>query len=51
MLQVPSLYEVTQENAKQHLEWIHNEIPIFRLLGMPVLVEKEMLVTSCSYIL
>ena len=48
-LQVPSLCEVTQENAEQHLEWIHNEIPIFRLLGKPLLVQKEMLVAITIY--
>ena len=43
-LQVPSLSEVTQGKTEQHLEWIYNEIPIFRLLGKTVLVEKEKLV-------
>ena len=41
ILQVPSLSEVNQKNAEQHLEWICNKIPIFRLLGRPVLVKKE----------
>ena len=41
ILQVPSLSEVNQENVEQHLEWIYNKIPIFRLLGRSVLVEKE----------
>ena len=41
ILQVPSLSEVNQENAEQHLEWICNKIPIFKLLGRPVLVKKE----------
>ena len=45
-LQVPSLSEVTQGNVEQHLEWIYNEIPIFRLLGKTVLVEKEKLVDN-----
>ena len=45
-MQVPSLSEVTQGNVEQHLEWIYNEIPIFRLLGETVLVEKEKLVDN-----
>ena len=45
-LQVPSLSEVTRGNVEQHLEWIYNEIPIFRLLGKTVLVEKEKLVDN-----
>ena len=43
---MPSLSEVTQGNVEQHLEWIYNEIPIFRLLGKMVLVEKEKLVDN-----
>ena len=45
-MQVPSLSEVTKGNAEQHLEWICNEIPIFKLLGKPVIVEKEKLVDN-----
>ena len=41
ILQVPSLGEEPSNNAKQHLEWIYNNIPIFRLLGKSVLIEKE----------
>ena len=40
ILQVPSLSEVNQENVEQHLDWIYNKIPIFRLLGKSHLVEK-----------
>ena len=43
-MQVPSLSEVTQGKAEEHLEWIYNEIPIFRLLGKTVPIEKEKLV-------
>lgn len=38
--QVPSFTEVAQGNAKQHLKWIQDEIPIFKILGLPFLVEK-----------
>ena len=43
ILQVPSLSEVHQEDVEQHLEWIYNKIPIFRLLGRSFSVEKERL--------
>jgi len=40
---VPSLSEVHQEDAKQHLEWIYDKIPILRLLGKAVPIRKERL--------
>ena len=46
LLQVPSLSEVIQENVGEHLEWIYNKIPIFKLLGKSVLIQKERLAAN-----
>ena len=39
-MKVPSLMEVAQENAGQHLSKIQEGIPIFKLIGKEFLVKK-----------
>lgn len=50
LMQVPSLAEVSQEDVEQHLKWIQDGIPVFKLIGKPVLIGKTKLVYNCTYV-
>lgn len=39
---MPSLSKVSQGNVEEHLRWIYEQVPVFRLLGKSVLINQKL---------